>query len=73
LVPVEAFLRQSANGTGRVIVWQNGAKLCDLNGVTTKLPDRGQEWSVNNYSDNVQPQPTVIYADDARIGRGPAP
>ncbi len=36
---LEAFLRRSANGTGRVVVWQNGVKLWDLNGVTTKFPD----------------------------------
>jgi hypothetical protein len=68
-VHLEAFLSQSAGGTGRIIVWQDGVKLWDLSDITTKFPDGDQEWSVNNYSDAVQPQPTVIYADDARIGR----
>jgi hypothetical protein len=70
---LEALLRQSSSGTGRIVVWQDGAKLWELNGVTTKFAGGEQEWSVNNYSDDVQPQPAVIYADDARIGRARDP
>ncbi len=70
---VEAFLHQSASGGGRVVIWQDGVTLFDVSGQTTKFADGDQQWSVNNYSDNVQPQPTVIYADDARIELGAAP
>jgi hypothetical protein len=66
---VEARLRQSPDGHGRIVVWQDGAKLWELNGITTKFPGGDQSWSVNNYSDDVQPGPAVVYADDARIGR----
>ena len=70
---VQAFLRASANGRGRIVVWQDGVKLWDIRNITTKFQDGDQQWSVNKYSDDVKPQPTVISADDARIERGPAP
>jgi len=56
-----------------MVVWQDGVKLWDIRNITTKFQDGDQQWSVNNYSDDVQPQPTVIFADDARIESGPAP
>jgi polysaccharide lyase-like protein len=70
---VRAFLRQSTTGQGRIVVWQDAEKLWDVRGITTKFADGDQGWSVNSYSVDVEPRPAVIYADDARIEKGPEP
>jgi hypothetical protein len=67
---VEVFLRQSSRFSGRIVVWQNGTRLFDLAGVKTKFVGGDQRWSVNNYSNGLQPQPSVIYVDDATIHLG---
>lgn len=66
-VHLEAFLRQSANATGRLVLWQNGVKLFDLQGITTTFPGGAQHWSVNNYGDGIRPTPATIFVDDAAI------
>lgn len=66
-VHLEAFLRQSSSATGRLVLWQNGAKLFDLRGITTNFPGGAQHWSVNNYGDGIRPTPATIFVDDAAI------
>lgn len=66
-VHIEAYLDQSDDGRGRLTLWQDGRELFDLVGITTRYPDGTNEWSVNNYSDHVAPNPVVLYVDDAAI------
>jgi hypothetical protein len=63
---VEAFYRCSADGTGRVTIWQDGIQLFDVP-ASTRYSDGDCEWAVINYSDSVSPAPTSIYIDDVAI------
>jgi hypothetical protein len=65
---VEAFYRCAADNTGRVTIWQDGQLVFDVSGLSTRYSDGDCEWAVINYSDRVDPDPTIIYADDAAIG-----
>jgi hypothetical protein len=65
---VEAFYRCAADGSGRVLFWQDGQLLFDVAGESTRYGDGNCEWSVTNYSDLVDPDPTTVYVDDAAIG-----
>jgi hypothetical protein len=64
---VEAFYKSRGDSTGQVIIWQDGIKLFDVSGVQTRFSNGDTQWSVNNYSDQVTPSPTVIYIDDAVV------
>jgi hypothetical protein len=72
-VHLEAYYVQSSTGAGRVVVWQDGAKLWDLVGADTQYPDGDVEWSLNDYTDGISPAVATIYVDDAAISTGPAP
>ena len=70
----EAYLKQSADFSGEVTVWQDGVLLFDQKNVRTKYRAGDNQWAVNNYSDGLTPNPATIYIDDAsiaveRIGR----
>lgn len=64
---VEAYLKQASDFSGRLTVWQDGVQLWDMANVKTKYPGGDNRWSVNNYSDGVNPNPTSVYVDDAVI------
>jgi hypothetical protein len=66
----QVFLRQSSAFDGQVIVWQDDTELFNLRDVRTRYPaaNGANEWSVNNYTDNITPSPATIYIDDAAIG-----
>jgi hypothetical protein len=64
-VHLQAYLRQSASGDGRVKYWQDGKLLWDLPNVTTRYPDGDNQWSVNNYADGFADGSAAIYVDDA--------
>lgn len=66
-VHIEAFLRQSADFDGQIIIWQDGVELVNQNNVRTRYPFGPAEWSINNYSESVSPSPATIYFDDAAI------
>jgi hypothetical protein len=73
-VHLEAFLGQSKDFAGRLVFWQDGTRLFDLEGVRTSYENctynawcADNEWSVNNYSDGLSPTPSTIYIDDATI------
>ncbi len=65
-VHIETYFRRSTGSSGQITIWQDGVKLFDLNGIQTTLYDN-QQWSLANYTDNISPADTVIYADDAVI------
>jgi Polysaccharide lyase len=67
-VQLEGYLHCAADSSGRVMIWQDGQLLFDVSGLTTRYSDGDCEWSIDNYSDLVDPDPTTIYFDDAAIG-----
>jgi hypothetical protein len=70
-VHVEVYYKQSAEGQGRITVWQDGVELFDIEGITTGFPGalEPSNWSVNNYTDAITPSNAVIYVDDPTISK----
>jgi len=66
-VHIEVYLKQASDFTGRLTVWQDGMQIFDESNVKTRYADGDNQWSVNNYSDGLQPAPSTIYIDDATI------
>lgn len=66
-IHVEAFYRCAGDTTGQVTFWQDGIQLFDLQTVQTRFEDGDCQWSVDNYSDSLTPNPVTIYVDDAVI------
>jgi len=64
---VEIYLRQSGRFAGRLIVWQDGARIYDLVNVRTHLPNGDQRISVNNYSNGLDPPESTLFIDDVVI------
>jgi hypothetical protein len=78
-VHIEAFLRQSTVLDGQIIVWQDGTEIFNQANVKTRYPTVNgwgpNDWSINNYGENVLPSPFTMYFDDAvvsltRVGPG---
>ena len=65
---ITAFYRRSLTDTGQITIWQDGAKLFDLNQVQTAIADAVM-WSVDNYTNGISPSDATIYVDDAVISR----
>jgi hypothetical protein len=72
-VHVEALYHCAADTTGQVTIWQDGVLLTDVQGAATRYVDGDCQWSVNNYSDALSPNPAVLYIDDATISVGHGP
>ncbi len=77
-IHLEAYYKRSTGNDGEVIVWQDDEEIFHVTGFPTLLADETIYWSVNNYSDNIEPNPAVIYVDDLaiskiRIGKTPLP
>lgn len=66
---LEVFYKSRGDETGQVTVWQDGVQLYDVTNVQTRYPDGDTQWSVNNYTSAIAPDPSVIYVDDAVISR----
>lgn len=76
-------MQSSSVSYGRVTFWLNGTQIFDQTNVKTGYADCtynswcvDQQWSVNNYGNNIVPSPYVMYIDDAvisttRVGTGP--
>jgi hypothetical protein len=74
-VHIETYYRSSGDQTGQIIMWQDGVEVFNVNNVQTRYPDGDTQWSVNNYTSAISPDPATIYVDDAvisttRIGTG---
>jgi len=67
---VEAFYKCSATNNGHVTLWQDGVQILEVSSVQTRYADGNCEWSVNNYSASLTPNPAIIYVDDAAICLG---
>jgi hypothetical protein len=66
---LEVYLRQSTAFDGQIMVWQDGLPLFNVNNVRTRYASANgdNEWSINNYTDSIQPTPATFYVDDAEI------
>jgi polysaccharide lyase-like protein len=67
---IEAFYKCAGDKTGHVTFWQDDAQIFDVPSVQTRYPDGTCAWSVNNYSDSLNPTTATIYVDDAAICAG---
>lgn len=67
-VHLELYVAHATAPTGRIALFQDGELLLDLTDQVTAMSDDLQ-WSVNNYSDAIDPSDVVIYVDDAAIRR----
>lgn len=64
---IEAYLVQSGQFTGTLTVWIDGTLVWDFQDVRTKWPGGDQRWSVNNYSNSLDPPVYTAFIDDAQI------
>ena len=78
---VEAYYRRSTTGDGAFTLWQDGARLFELTGITTALTDE-VSWGIGNYTDHIQAVDSLgnavgtvgtatIYFDDAAVATAP--
>ncbi len=67
---VEAFYACAPDISGHVTFWQDGVQIFDVANVQTRYLDGDCQWSVNNYTNSVNPTPATIYVDDAAICSG---
>jgi hypothetical protein len=64
---IEIYLRQSEGFDGRIIVWQDGTRIYDVDRIRTRWPRGDQRMSMNAYSDGLIPQTATLFVDDAVI------
>jgi len=64
---IEAFYKRAVDNSGQVIVWQDGTEIFNVAGKPTVMNDRTIYWSVNNYTDVIEPNPNRIFVDDMAI------
>jgi len=69
-IKLDAYYQCAGDDSGRITIWQDGAKLFDVSNVSTRYSDGNCEWSTRNNSDSVSPSPVTIYVDDAAISTG---
>lgn len=65
-VHIEVYYKRTTDQTGSIAVWQDGIQIFDINDVQTAIANNIQ-WSVNNYSNDIEPENPTIYIDDAMI------
>jgi hypothetical protein len=66
-IRIEAFYKCAADNTGRVAFWLDGQLLLDITGRSTRYSDGDCQWSIDNYSDGINPTPATFYVDDLSI------
>lgn len=71
---IRAYLKQSKDFDGRLIVNFNGTTIFDQSSIRTSYNNcaynswcAANEWSTNLYSDGLDPYPSVMYTDDMLI------
>jgi hypothetical protein len=67
---MEAFYKCAGDNTGHVTLWQDGEQLFDVRDVQTRYADGTCEWSLNNYSNGLNPPSATIHVDDVAICSG---
>jgi hypothetical protein len=72
-VHLEACYVWSTAATGRVTFWQDGEQIIDVRDVRTEHPSEepdARQWSIDNYTDGIDPPDLSILVDDAAISTG---
>jgi hypothetical protein len=64
---VDVNYQCAGDGTGHLVLWQDGVQLFELPNAPTRFADGNCEWSVSNHTANASPSPVTIYVDDAAI------
>jgi hypothetical protein len=67
---IAALYESRGDESGQVRIWQNDTLLWSLTGVQTRYPDSAggsTTWSVNSYSNGVDPEVASFYIDDVEI------
>lgn len=67
--------RFATGATGRATVYQDGQRIMDVRGVRTSFPSRradARQWSVNNYTNEMDPTKFSLFVDDAAIAHVPS-
>lgn len=64
---IEAYYEKAVDNTGKVIIWQDGVEIFNLSNVKTTMEDNTVYWSVNNYTNEIEPSLVSIMIDDAAI------
>ena len=70
-VHIEVHYEARTDTTGRVILYQDGVEILDVDNVITHLGDR-LYWGIGNYTDDIRPSTATIYVDDAVISHSRA-
>lgn len=81
---VQIYLEQSTNSTGKqsnydgkLVVWQDGVEIYNMNHIATRYPDSWNEWSINVYAPTNgitvggKPADFTLYVDDVAIDDRP--
>jgi hypothetical protein len=66
-VRIEAFYGCAGDKTGHVTFWQDGVQIFDVPNVQTRYSDGDCQWSLNNYSNSLNPKKATIYIADGAI------
>lgn len=63
---VEAFLRATNDSTGQITIWLNGTLIFNPLPQPT-MPSSYIEWVVGGATETINPDPTVVFIDDAAV------
>jgi len=69
-VQFEACVKQSDGYDGRLVIFQDGVLLFDMNQIRTNFEGGKMIWSVNQYGQGLLPNPNTLYIDDVAISTG---
>ncbi len=64
---IETYLKEATGNTGIIKVWQDGQEIFNIPNVATTIAGTELQWSVNNYSSQLNPSNVTLYIDDASI------
>jgi hypothetical protein len=64
---IEGFYKRAQDTSGQVVIWLDGVEIFNVIGVQTALGSNEVSWGVNNYAEQIQPNPCTIYVDDIFI------
>jgi len=66
---LEGYYRRGQNNDGEVVIWLDGVEIFHVSGYPTVLSDNTLYWSLNHYTDWIQPNPFTIYVDDVALSK----
>ena len=67
-VQAEVFLKATTDNSGQLVVWFDGVQVFSVENQAT-VPSAYLEWVIGGATEVINPDPGVIYIDDAAISR----